>query len=163
MYYSFFQVISKDKILSEIHDDDVILMQKIAQLEVQLRKKSSQPAATQTDEPVFLLAKSTPPPYKPPPPVLNQRDRQKEKSFGNFDAPTENNWLTNTELHPRSYLSPLPSHESRIHSTPRNPKSENKLIWNSQVVHLVFPMLFLFPYFICTLFKYRNYLMKCAK
>lgn len=128
----FQQVISKDRILSEIRDDDVILMQKLAQLEIQLRKKSSQSATTQTDEPSLLLTRSTPPPYKPPPPVFKHRDRQKEESFGNFDAQPENSWSTNTTIHARGYQSPLPSNESRNHSTLKNPKSEYKLEWNSQ-------------------------------
>ncbi|XP_057379264.1 uncharacterized protein LOC130701310 [Daphnia carinata] len=71
------QIMNQNRVLSEIRDDDAVLVEKIAQLEKKLRK-NGKTTATQTDIPqscgdkndrqTHCSFKSSPPPFSPPPP-----------------------------------------------------------------------------------------------
>ena len=117
------QVINQDRLLSEIRDDDAILIQKVAQLELQLRKKACRTIATQTEVQSQQPNNSSRavPPYNPPPAVSRQQLWEDSADhFGPFSG----------------YHSPPPDREYFNHSTPIKPKNENKIPWNSQVIKL---------------------------
>ncbi|KAI9551407.1 hypothetical protein GHT06_021740 [Daphnia sinensis] len=71
------QIMNQNRVLSEIRDDDAVLVEKIAQLEKKLRK-NGKTTATQTDIPqswgdkndkqAYCSYRSSPPPFSPPPP-----------------------------------------------------------------------------------------------
>ncbi|XP_032791807.2 uncharacterized protein LOC116928799 [Daphnia magna] len=94
------QIMNQNRVLSEIRDDDAVLVEKIAHLEKKLRK-TGKTTETQTDIPpscgdkndrqTYCSFKSSPPPFSPPPPFhYHNRAVNAQPSFGSFHSDAAN-------------------------------------------------------------------------